>query len=104
MWPLGILFLFATAAPQHSQNPIQIPTQKQPTQLMQADASKADSQNNLCFTMRTYHFRYQDDQPPVPAGITTCTPANILQKRQVSQSPEVLFMPLTEKSSPDRKK
>lgn len=103
MWPLGILFLFATAAP-HSHNPVQGAQQKQPTQLSQPDSASADSQSNLCFTVRTYHFRHQDDQPPVPAGISTCTPANILQERQVSQPPHILFMPLTDKSSADSQK
>lgn len=104
MWPLGILFLFATAAPQHSPNPAQNAQQRWPAQFMQADSAPADSQTHLCFTIRTYHFRHQDDQPPVPAGMSTCTPANILQKRQVSRSPQVLFMPLAEKSSADSKK
>jgi hypothetical protein len=104
MWPLGILFLFATAAPQHAQNFTQNAQQKPPAQLMQADSASADSKSNLCFTIRTYHFRHQDDQPPAPAGISTCTPANILQTRQVSRPPQVLFMPLAEKSSADSKK
>jgi hypothetical protein len=92
MWPLGILFLFATAAPQHSQNLPQDFQQKQSAPLIQSD-----SQINTCYTIRTYFFRRQDDQAPLPAGTSTCTPAKILQKRQVSRPPRALFMPLTEK-------
>jgi hypothetical protein len=48
----------------------------------------------MCFTMRSYYFRRQDGQAPVPAGMTTCTPASILQQRQVSPAPKVRFVPL----------
>jgi hypothetical protein len=44
--------------------------------------------------MRSYFFRRQDGQAPVPAGMTTCTPASVLQQRQVSPEPNVRFVPL----------
>ena len=51
-------------------------------------------QSNTCFTMRSYYFRRQDGQAPVPAGMTTCTPASVLRQRQVSPQPGVQFVPL----------
>ena len=102
MWPLAALFLLATAAaPQHPQNIAQNTQPEAPTQITQpGSASSSKAQSNLCFTIRTYHFRHQDGQPPMPAGISTCTPANILQKRQVSRTPRALFIPLAEKPVP----
>jgi hypothetical protein len=44
--------------------------------------------------MRSYFFRRQDDQAPVPAGMATCTPASVLQQRQVSPRPNVKLVPL----------
>jgi hypothetical protein len=44
--------------------------------------------------MRSYFFRRQDGRAPVPAGMTTCTPATVLQQRQVSPGPAVRFVPL----------
>jgi hypothetical protein len=44
--------------------------------------------------MRSYFFRRQDGQAPVPAGMITCTPARVLQQRQVSPAPKVKFVPL----------
>ena len=53
-----------------------------------------DSRRNTCFTMRSYFFRRQDGQAPVPAGMITCTPADVLQQRQVSPVPELILVPL----------
>jgi len=50
--------------------------------------------SNTCFTMRSYFFRRQDGLAPVPAGMTTCTPASVLQQKQVSPGPPVRFVPL----------
>jgi hypothetical protein len=47
-----------------------------------------------CYTMRSYFFRRQDGLAPVPAGMTTCTPASVLQQRQISPRPTVKFVPL----------
>lgn len=76
MLPMGLLFILATAAPQSNIKP-------------------QSAQSNTCYTMRSYHFRRQDGQAPVPAGMTTCTPANVLQQRQVSRNQNSLFVPLT---------
>jgi hypothetical protein len=51
-------------------------------------------ERNTCFTIRSYMFRQQDGHAPVPAGMTTCTPSNILQQRQVSPRPHARFVPL----------
>jgi hypothetical protein len=53
-----------------------------------------DTRRNTCYTMRSYFFRRQDGNAPVPAGMTTCTPASVLQQRQVSPRPNVKFVPL----------
>jgi hypothetical protein len=50
--------------------------------------------SNTCYTMRSYFFRRQDGQAPVPAGMTTCTPASVLQQKQISPGPPVRFVPL----------
>ena len=52
------------------------------------------TRRNTCYTMRSYFFRRQDGQAPVPAGMTTCTPASVSQQRQVSPRPSVKFVPL----------
>jgi hypothetical protein len=53
-----------------------------------------ESRRNTCFTMRSYFFRRQDGQAPIPAGMTICTPASVFQQRQVSPAPDVKFVPL----------
>ena len=99
MWPLSIFLFVATAAPQ--QKPLDVSQDfhhlKPP--VMQLDEAMArrlmrESQRNTCFTMRSYFFRRQDGQAPVPAGMTTCTPASVLQQRQVSPRPKLILVPL----------
>jgi hypothetical protein len=97
MWPLYLVFIFATATPQqNSQNTIPSIQRKLPQQTMLLDdqSQLAESQRNTCYTMRSYLFRHHDGQAPVPAGMTTCTPANVLQQRRVTTGPNGLFMPL----------
>jgi hypothetical protein len=101
MWPLSIFLFVATAAPQqkppdefqdfrHLKPPIM-----QRSQVDDPTARKlAEENRNTCYTMRSYFFRRQDGQAPVPAGMTTCTPASVLQQRQVSPRPGVRFVPL----------
>jgi hypothetical protein len=92
MWPLYLVFIFATAAPQqNSTNVVRSPQQTLP---LQARSFDDESQRNTCYTMRSYLFRHHDGLAPVPAGMTTCTPANILQQRRVTTGPNGLFMPL----------
>ncbi len=62
----------------------------------------AESQRNTCYTMRSYFFRRQDGQAPVPAGMTTCTPANMLQQRKVSPAPQVMYVPLAEHNDAEK--
>ena len=111
MWPLGFFLFFATAAPQ--QKPLDVFQDslhlKLPVmQHRQLDAAMArklidESQRNTCFTMRSYFFRRQDGQAPVPAGMTTCTPASVLRQRQVSPEPEFRLVPAEARSTePER--
>src|SRR5438270_10431349 len=102
MWPLSIFLFVATAAPQ--QQPLNV------SQDFLASRSPAvqqaqpyltiipkvidDTRRNTCYTMRSYFFRRQDGQAPVPAGMTTCTPASVSQQRQVASPPTVKFVPL----------
>ncbi|HSK43265.1 MAG TPA: hypothetical protein VLA83_05180 [Candidatus Binatia bacterium] len=107
MWPLSIFLFLATAAPQQ-QKPLDVfqdfrhlklPAM-QHTQFdveRKLDAGRKlmeESRRNTCYTMRSYFFRRQDGLAPVPAGMTTCTPARVLQQRQVSPQPGVKFVPL----------
>lgn len=101
MWPLSFFLLFATAAPQ--QKPLDVSQDflrlklpmMQHRQLGDAPTRKLidEGLRNTCFTMRSYFFRRQDGQAPVPAGMTTCTPASVLQQRQVSPAPRVRLVP-----------
>jgi len=105
MWPLSVfLFLAAVAAAPPQQKPLDVFQDFRHLQLpvmqhRQFDNTNArrlldESRRNTCFTMRSYFFRRQDGQAPVPAGMTTCTPASVLQQRQVSPEPDVKFVPL----------
>jgi len=103
MWPLSIFLFVATAAPQQQQlnvfqdfRSLKLPA-AQHRQLQGDTTSRKlidESQSNTCYTMRSYFFRRQDGQAPVPAGMTTCTPASVLQQRRVSPRPSVKFVPL----------
>ena len=96
MWPLGILFLFATAAPQ--KNPVTFvhdPNQAQSSAAyLNAPADQQQDLQNTCYTIRSYFFEKLDGQAPVPKGMTTCTPANISQQRRILRTPDMLLMPL----------
>jgi hypothetical protein len=102
MWPLSLLLFVATAAPQ--QQPLNVsqdflPSRLPAVQLAQPDLTIIpkvidDTRRNTCYTMRSYFFRRQDGQAPVPAGMTTCTPASVSQQRQVASPPTVKFVPL----------
>jgi hypothetical protein len=103
MWPLSIFLFVATAASPQQQplnvfqdfHKLKLPVM-QHQEFNQTMARKLieESQRNTCFTMRSYFFRRQDGQAPVPAGMTTCTPASVLQQKQVSPRPGVKFVPL----------
>lgn len=104
MWPLSVLLFLAAAAAPPQQKPLDVfqdfrhlklPVM-QHRQFDEKILSKRldESRRNTCFTMRSYFFRRQDGQAPVAAGMTTCTPASVLQQRQVSPAPEVKLVPL----------
>ncbi len=107
MWPLSIFLFVAIATP--PQQPLDVARDFRTLQLpvMQHrqfdDATSRklleESRRNTCYTMRSYFFRRQDGLAPVPAGMTTCTPASVLQQRQVSPGPTVKFLPLS--ATPD---
>jgi hypothetical protein len=102
MWPLSIFLFVATAAPQ--QQPLDVfqdfgnlklpAMQHKQQDDLTSHKFRYDPQRNTCYTMRSYFFRRQDGLAPVPAGMTTCTPASVLQQRQVSPRPTVKFVPL----------
>jgi len=110
MWPLALTLLLTTAAPQQPQ-PQSSPAveaayvgQIPPLQQTLLDRARQNARRklqleafapNTCFYIRSYHFRRQDGLAPVPAGVTTCTPANVLKKRQISPSPGGVYVPLT---------
>ena len=104
MWPLSIFLFLAAAAPAPQQKPLDVfqdfRNPKLPVmQHRQIDKATARrlleaSRDNTCFTMRSYFFRRQDGQAPVPAGMITCTPARVLQQRRVSPVPELILVPL----------
>jgi hypothetical protein len=104
MWPLSIFLIFATAVPQqNSTAATQFPLQGKMvlmqqrlhlTQELRSGNLDPQGRRNMCFTMRSYFFRRQDGLAPVPAGMTTCTPASVLQQRQISPGPGVRLVPL----------
>jgi hypothetical protein len=113
MWPLSVfLFLAAAAAPAPQQKPLDVFQDFHHLKLSVMQHRQLDkltarrlvdaSQRNTCFTMRSYFFRRQDGQAPVPAGMTTCTPASVLQQRQVSPAPDVKLVPLGAQSPAEK--
>jgi hypothetical protein len=104
MLPLSVFLFLIAAAPAPQQKPLDVfqdfhrlklpVMQRRQLDNLPARRLLDESQRNTCFTMRSYFFRRQDGQAPVPAGMTTCTPASVLQQRQVSPAPDVKFVPL----------
>jgi hypothetical protein len=112
MLPLSVFLFLIAAAPAPQQKPLDVfqdfhhlklPVM-QHRQLDDATGRRLleDSQRNTCFTMRSYFFRRQDGQAPVPAGMTTCTPASVLQQRKVSPVPELILVPLGSQPQKER--
>ncbi|HKD79304.1 MAG TPA: hypothetical protein VKH81_06385 [Candidatus Angelobacter sp.] len=101
MWPLSLVLLFATAAPQQPAAPPQLTAQQK--QLLESARQKAEkaakaseyqllhARNTTCYTLRSYFFHPQDGQAPVPAGMTTCTPANKFRQRWVTIEPGMKY-------------
>lgn len=104
MWPLSVFLFLAAVAPAPQQKPLDVFQDFRHLKLPVMQHRQIDnltarrlfdaSRNNTCFTMRSYFFRRQDGQAPVPAGMITCTPARVLQQRQVSPVPELILVPL----------
>lgn len=104
MWPLSIVLLFATASPQNAPNADRayigtIPSLQDSLRGRVALAqrrltlSPGDFAPNTCFLIRSYHFRRQDGNAPVLAGMTTCTPSRMLEQKRVSPG-RGLYVPL----------
>jgi len=105
MWPLSVFLFLAAAAPVQQQKPLDVFQDFRNLKLPAMQHGQLDketarkliikkNQSNTCYTMRSYFFRRQDGQAPVPAGMITCTPASVLQQRQVSPAPDVKLVPL----------
>jgi hypothetical protein len=99
MWPLHLLLLLGLSGPQqNSPNSSVILQGKlsavQKLHSMAVVPERIFDPNSTCYTMRSYFFRRQDGLAPVPAGMTTCTPASVLQQKRVSPGPRVRFVPL----------
>lgn len=117
MW-LSIVLLVATAAPQQGSSNLgggyigKVPQIKsllgtipQPTSLRGPDLQQRGTSpdelqvKNTCYTVRSYHFKRQDGQAPVLTGMTTCTPARVLEQKRVSPAPGVKLIPMSLKGS-----
>ena len=108
MWPLSIVLLLATAAPQlqqgsSTQDGAYAGKLPQIHNVRGHDPARKLSpqqlrDKNTCYAIRSYHFERQDGQAPVLAGMTTCTPSRILEQKRVSPEPG-LFVPLGLQSS-----
>ena len=99
MWPLHLLLLLGLSGPQQNSPDASVILQRKLSALqtlhnIAVAPERVFGTNNTCYTMRSYFFRRQDGQAPVPAGMTTCTPARVLQKKQISPGPPVRFVPL----------
>jgi hypothetical protein len=104
MLPLSVFLFFVAAAAPPQQKPLDVSQDFRQLKLpvmqhRQLDGATAHrireaGRSNICFTMRSYFFRRQDGQAPVPAGMTTCTSASVFQQRQVSPEPDVKLVPL----------
>jgi hypothetical protein len=104
MWPLTLVLLSALAMQPQQSSPAQgeayvgkIPQLMtlQDNRMFDRKVSPEDfTRQHTCYLIRSYHFRRQDGQAPVPAGVTTCTPANALRQRQVLAPPRVMYVPL----------
>jgi hypothetical protein len=98
MWPLHLLLFLGLSGPQlNSPNASVILRGKlsalQTLHNIVVAPDRIDNRNT-CYTMRSYFFRRQDGNAPVPAGMVTCTPASVLQQRQVSPAPRFRYVPL----------
>jgi hypothetical protein len=98
MWPLHLLLLLGLSGPQQNSPNASVILHGKLSALQTLHnmvvAPERIGNSNTCYTMRSYFFRRQDGLAPVPAGMTTCTPARMLQKKQISPAPRVRFVPL----------
>ena len=97
MWPLSLVLLFATGAPQQQAAIPQLTPQQK--QLLESGRIRAEmgakvaeynllhAKDSTCYAIRSYQFRQQDGQAPIPAGMTTCTPAARFQQKWVTIEP-----------------
>jgi hypothetical protein len=112
MWPLNVFLFLVAAAPAPQQQPLDVfqdfrhlklpVMEHRPVYKLTARKLIEERQRNTCYTMRSYFFRRQDGQAPVPAGMITCTPASVLQQRKVSPVPELILVPLGAQRSEEK--
>lgn len=106
MSPLGFLLLLGLTAPQDhlgfappQSDPHALqgltPEQQNALEPAPANARRAaeTADASTCYTIRSYIFRRQDGDAPVHVGTTTCTPADILRRPEVSRPPRVRLVP-----------
>jgi len=98
MWPLHLLLLLGLSGPQQNSPNASVILHGKLSALQTLHnmvvAPERIGNRNTCYTMRSYFFRRQDGLAPVPAGMTTCTPARVLQRTPISPGPPVRFVPL----------
>jgi hypothetical protein len=101
MWPLHFVFLLAFAAQPQQASSVEfkpdttrLQEQVQMRRQLQQKDFETRQKANVCYFIRSYHFRRQDGLAPVPAGVTTCTPAEAFRQKQVNATPRVMYVPL----------
>lgn len=52
-----------------------------------------DSDDGVCYTMRTYYFERQDGNAPVQTGMTTCTRISQRDLKHVDHAPKARLLP-----------
>lgn len=95
---LGLLLLSALILPQDatSSQDYTIPQSeltKNTQNLDHIQMDKAQSNDNVCFAIRSYIFKQDDGNAPELIGSTTCTPATALRQRRVGH-PRGRLVPL----------
>ena len=111
MWPLGVVLLLSSMAPQQNAPKIQVPFKIGPApqfqiapgqprlQIRTADEMMAMQKSNVCYAIRSYIFNRQDGNAPVLVKTMTCTPAAGSELRQVNRVHKVRLVPATDRGS-----
>jgi hypothetical protein len=62
---------------------------------MRRESPDESQTKNTCYALRSYHFERHDGQAPLLTGMSTCTPARILEQKRVSPAPGVKLVPMS---------